>query len=206
MIRARHTFAGQLVAELFAGPLLGRAFRPVRFIGQAADDGLPILLLSNHFSWWDGFIQYRLNKACFRRRLYVMMLEEQLRAHPILNRCGCFSVKKQSRSVLESLDYCVELMRDPHNMLLIFPQGEIQSMHRSTLEFQSGPDRLLRRIENDYRILLNINLPDYGSGKTPFLNSYYELLDGAEYRRPEALAAEANRFYTACKTRQTASL
>lgn len=206
MIRARHTFAGRLVSELYAGPLLGRAFQPVRFIGDAADDGLPILVLANHFSWWDGFIQYRLNKAHFQRRLHVMMLEEQLQKHPILNRCGCFSVKKHSRSVIESLEYCLELMRCPRNMLLIFPQGEIQSMHRNELEFQSGLDYLLKRIDGEYRILLNINLPEYGSGKKPFLNSYFRLLNGRDYRRLSMLANEANRFYVECKTRQIASL
>lgn len=206
MIRARHTLIGRFVSELYAGPLLDRAFRPVRFIGDAADDGLPILMLSNHFSWWDGFIQYRLNRTCFRRRLHVMMLEEQLQKHPILNRCGCFSVRKHSRSVIETLDYCLELMRSPQNMLLIFPQGEIQSMHRNGLQFESGLDYLLKRIDCDYRILLNINLPDYGSGKKPYLNGYFCLLNGREYPRLETLEREADRFYAACKTRQIVSL
>lgn len=202
MIRARHTFSGQLVAGLFAGPLLGRAFREVRFIGEVVDEGLPILMLSNHFCWWDGFIQYRLNQARLRRRLYVMMLEEQLAKHPILAQCGCFSVKRNSRSILESLDYCIEVMRSPANMLLIFPQGAIRSIHIDTPAFLPGTRYLLDRIGGDYRILLNVNLPDYGSGKKPYLNCYQEMLCGPDAARGNSLCKEWKVFYAACKKRQ----
>lgn len=203
MIHAHHTFVGEAVAGLFAGPLLGRAFHEIRFIGEVEDEGLPVLLLANHFCWWDGFIQYRLNRAFFRRKLYVMMLEEQLARHPILARCGCFSVRKNSRGILESLDYCREVMRSPENMLLLFPQGELQSIHVDAPELQSGIHYLRHRIANDYRILLNVNLPDYGAHRRPSLNCYLRMLGGGAASGSDALRAEWNRFYAACKNRQT---
>lgn len=206
MIRARHTFAGGLIAELYAGPLLGRAFSEVRILDEVEDEGLPILMLANHFCWWDGFIQYRLNRACFRRRLYTMMLEEELKKHPILAQCGCFSVKKNSRSMVESLDYGVEVMRSPGNLLLLFPQGAIRSIHSVTPGFQSGAGYLLDRITTDFQILLNINLPDYGAGKKPFLNSYLRMLRSRETAHTDTLRTAWERFYAECKFRQTASL
>lgn len=202
MIRARHTFAGRLIAGFLAGPLLGSAFREIRFIGDAGDDGLPVLMLANHFCWWDGIIQYRLNREQYRRRLYVMMLEKQLEEHPLLARCGCFSVRKGSRSILETLDYCTEVMRSAQNMLLIFPQGEIQSLHRTALDMQPGVGYLLDRIPGDYNILLNINLPDYGSHRKPSLNCYCRTLRRADLPDTPTLAREWNRFYTICKNRQ----
>lgn len=205
MIPARHTFAGELVAGFFAGPLLRRAFREVRIVGKVEDEGLPILLLANHFCWWDGFIQYRLNRALFRRRLYTMMLEEELLKHPILSQCGCFSVRKHSRSVLDSLAYCIEVMRPPENMLLLFPQGRIESMHCNAPGFESGTSRLLDRIDNDYRILLNVNLLDYGAGRKPSLNCYLRMLRGGEVAGGDALRAEWDNFYADCKQRQTAA-
>lgn len=206
MIRARHTFAGELVAGLYAGPLLGRAFREVRIVGEAGDDGLPILMLANHFCWWDGFIQYRINRSCFGRKLYTMMLEEELKRHPILAHCGCFSVRKNSRSMLESLGYGVEVMRSPGNMLLLFPQGGIRSIHTVTPGFQSGAGYLLDRIDNDYRIVLNINLPDYGAGRKPYLNCYLRMLRAREVAGAEGLREAWDRFYTECKTSQIAAL
>lgn len=206
MIRARHTIAGGLVAGFFAGPLLGRAFREVRIVDAVEDDGLPILMLANHFCWWDGFIQYRVNRACFGRRLHVMMLEEQLKKHPILAQCGCFSVRKNSRGMLRSLDYCLDILRSPANMLLLFPQGRIGSIHITLPGFESGVGYLLDRIGGEYRIVLNINLPDYGACRKPALNCYLRMLRSKEIAGADALRAEWNRFYAECKLRQTASL
>lgn len=203
MIRAHHTWIGETVSGLFAGPLLDRAFREIRFVGDIEDEGKPVLMLANHFCWWDGFIQYRINRAFFRRKLHVMMLEEQLEKHPILAHCGCFSVRKNSRSMLESLEYCREIMRLPENMLLLFPQGELQSMHVNAPGFQSGIHYLRDRIANEYRIVLNVNLPDYGGEKRPYLNCYLRMLRSKEAGDKNALRTEWDRFYAACKLRQT---
>ncbi|WP_418983483.1 lysophospholipid acyltransferase family protein [Alistipes sp.] len=204
MIPARHTFTGALIAQLYAGPLLQRAFREIRFRGEGTDRGEPILMLANHFCWWDGFIQYRLNRAFFRRKLYVMMLEEQLAKHPLLARCGCFSVRKNSRSLLETLDYCAQVLRSPDNMLLIFPQGAVESMHLPTPAFQAGAGRLFERIGGACDVVLNVNLTDYGAERKPRLDGYFRTLPGQELADAQALRREWERFYAACRERQCA--
>ena len=83
--------------------MLHRHFREIRYRGQFQDRGKAILLIANHFTWWDGFIQGVLNQNRFQRNFYVMMLEEQLRKFPILRTTGAFSIRKHSRSMLESL-------------------------------------------------------------------------------------------------------
>lgn len=206
MIRARHTVLGRVVSGLYAGPLLDRAFSEVRMLDKVDDPGLPLLMLANHFCWWDGFIQYRLNRACLGRKLFVMMLEEQLEKHPILARCGCFSVRKHSRSILESLDYAAEVMRSPENMLLIFPQGAIRSIHLDTPGFESGVGYLRERVGTDHAVLMNVNLPDYGSGRKPCLNCHLRMLDGTKAGAGDTLRAEWERFYADCKKRQQALL
>lgn len=206
MIRARHTVAGGFVAGFFAGPLLNTAFREVRIVDAVEDDGLPILMFANHFCWWDGFIQYRINQSVFHRRLHAMMLEEQLKKHPILAQCGCFSVRKNSRGMLHSLDYCLDIMRTPGNMLVLFPQGRIESVHVATPGFESGIGYLIDRIGGAFRIVLNINLPDYGACRKPALNCYLRILRGEETGGAEGLRTEWDRFYAECKLRQTASL
>ena len=46
------------------------------------EKGLPILMISNHFSWWDGFWVVYLNlKLLHRKFFFFMMLEEELRKH-----------------------------------------------------------------------------------------------------------------------------
>ena len=50
-------------------------FNRMVYKGEFEDNGKPVLLISNHFSWWDGFFQSYLNKRVFHRRLYFMMLK-----------------------------------------------------------------------------------------------------------------------------------
>lgn len=202
MIKARHTFTGTMVLNLYSGSKMNRAFRETEYIGKWDDNGLPILMLSNHFCWWDGFIQYRLNRKVFNRKLYIMMLEEQLRKNMILNKCGCFSVRKNSRSIIETLDYCKDIVKERGNMLLIFPQGEIQSMHTEQIKFESGLRYLLKHIENDVNIVFNVNLADYFSEKKPKLNIYFKVLSSSHFTEIQHIEKEYNAFYTECRNNQ----
>ena len=78
-----------------------------------------------------------------------MMLEEQLRRHWYFNYTGGYSVKKHSRSALESIDYTAELLTDPGNVVLLFPQGEINSLYKDTFVFEKGIERMLKKVNRD---------------------------------------------------------
>lgn len=202
MIKARHTLTGNLVSRYYSGQKLNRVFSAIHYHGEPDSSGLPVLLLGNHFSWWDGFIQYRLNKHIFGKKLYVMMLEEQLKKNMILNRCGCFSVRKNSREIIESLNYCAEIMENRDNMLLIFPQGEIQSMHSEEICFESGLNYLMKHIRTPYNIAFNVNLVDYHSEKRPILDVYWTVFAEDSFRDFKEAEVTFNKFYRRCKQRQ----
>lgn len=202
MIKARHTVLGAMVAELYSGFGLNRAFRQTEYTGEWIDNGLPILMLSNHFCWWDGFIQYRLNRKVFHRKLYVMMLDEQLRQNMILNQCGCFSVKKNSRNIIESLNYGKEILSNSGNLLLIFPQGEIQSMHTESIKFGSGPGFLLKELGSRVNIVFNVNLVDYFSKRKPAMSIYFKALSSDLFVDTPTLEKQYNQFYTRCIEQQ----
>ncbi len=73
------------------------------------------------------------------------MLEEQLRKHMYLNKAGGFSVRKGSRSIVESLGYTAELLNDKNNLVLMFPQGRIESMHKQDFVFEKGIEYVLKK-------------------------------------------------------------
>lgn len=202
MIEAAHTLRGEAVARFVSGPMLGRAFRTIRFAGNCPDNGLPVLLIANHFSWWDGFIQYRLNRARFGRYLYVMMLEEQLLRHGLLRECGCFSVKKGTRAVIDSLAYCRRILHDPRNMLLLFPQGKIESMHLADYRFEQGVGYLLKQLDVNVQVVFNVNLVDYFSCRKPALTVWYEPYDPGTDLRTETLEQAFNAFARRCRLNQ----
>lgn len=202
MIKAKHTLMGRLVSEVFSVYRLNRAFASIRFRGSVSDKGLPVLMIANHFSWWDGFIQYRLNKQTYKRKLHVMMLEEQLEKFMILNQCGCFSIRKNSRSMIESLSYSVNLLRDAGNMLLLFPQGEIQSLYTSPVKFESGLAYLLKHLEKDIQLVFNVCLVDYFSERKPSLSVYFKTCELKGTDAAKEMEAAYNEFAQACKNEQ----
>ena len=148
------------------------AFRNVCIEGEVTDRGLPVLVIANHFSWWDGFWVMYMNMKLFRRRFYFMMLEEELRKNIFLNRTGGYSVKRGSRSVIESLQYTIRLLKDKQNMVLLFPQGKIESGHVSEFSFEKGIHRVATEVSGIAQKVFVVNLVEYYSRAKPALYTY----------------------------------
>lgn len=202
MIKANHTYMGCKVCDFYSGYKLSKAFQAVKYMGDFSDNGHSMLIIANHFSWWDGFIQYRLNRHRYKRKFHVMMLEEQLLRYKILNRGGAFSIRKQSRDIIESLNYCADLLSDSRNLVLMFPQGKIESIYTSEFRFGSGLDYLLKRISSNTQLIFNINLVDYFSDRKPSLSIYtqpFDLSPGIGYQDVEKAF---NDFFYSCKQKQ----
>ncbi|MBN2610462.1 MAG: lysophospholipid acyltransferase family protein [Bacteroidales bacterium] len=175
--------------------LLKKHFSKINLIGNCTNENLPVLLLANHFSWWDGFLALYLDMKVFRKKFHFMMLEEQLRKYWFFNYSGGFSVKRNSRSVLESLQYASDMLNDCGNMVLIFPQGEIQSMHQHDFKFEKGVERILHNRPNKLQIVFLACFVDYLSNKKPGLYMYYNCYKG-QSTDIQTLQGEYNQFYS----------
>jgi 1-acyl-sn-glycerol-3-phosphate acyltransferase len=134
--RAKHNFFVYSFFKLYTVAKIRKNFKKIHISGSFEDKQLPILIISNHVSWWDGFWAEYLNLKLFHRKFfYFMMLEEQLEKNRFLNYTGGYSIKKKARSIIESLDYTAGLLADNMNYVLIFPQGEIQSLYNDKICF-----------------------------------------------------------------------
>lgn len=202
MIQAQHTIWGEWIGRYYSGYKLEKAFRPIRLIGEYASAEGSILLIANHFSWWDGFIQYRLNRQVFQKKFYVMMQEQQLIHHKILCQGGAFSIRKGSREIMESLRYSAGLLEDTNNLLLLFPQGRIQSIHTAEFRFQKGMEYLLKHTSGQVQLVFNVNLIDYFSEKRPSLSVYYRKYEPAGSFALPVLENAYNEYARECKQRQ----
>jgi len=140
---------------------------------QQIDDDKPLLVIANHFSYWDVPWIFKLCHELFRKRFYCMTWEEQLQRYPVLRSIGAFSVNKGTRGVIESLDFATSLLEDPKNMVLIFPQGEIKSIHAPEITFQKGVFRIIERFEKPLQILISVALVDYASRPKPMVRFYF---------------------------------
>jgi len=172
-------------------------FHQVNISHDFRDKDLPILMISNHFSWWDGFWVVYLNLKLLHRKFFFMMLEEELRKHMYLNKSGGFSIKKSSRSIVESLCYTAELLNDKNNLVLMFPQGRIESLYQKKIIFEKGIEYVLKKATTIPQIVFLVNLVDYFSNQKPGLYMYLKEYSGTDFST-ETLQKEFNLFYSEC--------
>ena len=174
MIKAKHHWFIYPFLVWYGWTRMKMHFGRINMTGNLNQAHLPLLIISNHFSWWDGFFISSLNKKKFKKRFHIMMEEKQLKEHMILNRGGVFSVKKHSKEALQSLQYTVELLKDPGNMVALFPQGQFESKYQYPLHFEKGFDWILEKTENQLQMVFVANLVEYFESVKPMLFTYYE--------------------------------
>jgi 1-acyl-sn-glycerol-3-phosphate acyltransferase len=158
--------------SLYTRIMMRTSFRDISINGDVTDKGLPVLVIANHFSWWDGFWIMYANMLMFKRKFWFMMLEEQLRKHMFFNRTGGYSVKRGSRSIIETINYTIELLNDKRNLVLVFPQGKIESAYQTGFTFEKGIWKILNGVRGNAQIILAVNLIEYTSHKKPSVYIY----------------------------------
>ena len=146
MTEARHDAWADAVFRPYLRSILRRSFHAVRLLGDAPHPPreLPLVIVANHGTWWDGFFIYLLNAHVLHRRLYTMMLEDQLRRYRFFRRLGAFGIEQgYPRSVRASLSYSADVLKDPSSCLCMFPQGAMHRLHDRPLGFKRGLANIL---------------------------------------------------------------
>ena len=148
MIRAQHRHWADIIFQPYLRRLFKRNFHEIRLFGTPPEiaDHLPLLLLPNHSTWWDGFFVYLLNKRVFHRAAHLMMLEAQLTRYKFFAKIGAYSIEPENPSgVIESLEYTLELLSKERTLVAIFPQGELLPWHTRPLGYKRGVEWILRK-------------------------------------------------------------
>ena len=138
------------------------------------------ILMSNHFGFLDGFLAYY---VCFKmidkkqklKGLYTMSVKKQMEKVWWLKYLGSFSVDPGKRSVNESLDYAASILNEPGNILLYYPQAELESSHIRTIEFKDGIYEIVNRIKGNCQLIWSSNLIEYFESTKPSV--YFNVLD-----------------------------
>ena len=204
MIRAEHSRFHIWISVVYTKIALILFFRNVRFIGEVkTDNNLAILMIANHFSWWDGFFQLQLNLNFFKKKYHFMMLEKQMRKYSILRKIGASSIEKGSRSILDSLKYLVEVIQNPENLFLFFPEGKIKSIYTEEFKFEKGAiNYVLKKVTFDFQFVFNVNLIDYSSFKRPEVSVYYKTHKINSNTTATEIEKDYNDFVKECKEKQ----
>lgn len=147
MIEARHACWAERIFRGYITALTRRHFRAVHLLGELPElpADRPLLLTPNHSTWWDGFLVYLLNREVLHRRLYLMMLEEQLARYRFFSRVGAFGIRPGlPREAVAALAYSARVLASPAHALCIFPQGVLRPWAARPLNLQRGLERVLR--------------------------------------------------------------
>lgn len=159
------------------------------------------LILGNHFSWWDGFFLYQVNRKFFKKQFYLMMLEEQLAQRPLFRYAGAFSIKKNSKGIFESMSYVKDLLKDKENLVVIFPEGKFSSLYSDRVSFEKGIERMIKGMETLIDIYFSTVFPEYLDQRKPSLNIYLKKLETSSFD-VKSLEQAFNDFYISSKIEQ----
>ncbi|MDD2530011.1 MAG: 1-acyl-sn-glycerol-3-phosphate acyltransferase [Bacteroidales bacterium] len=152
--------------------MIRKKFHSVIIESKEFDLSKPILLISNHVSWWDGFWAMYINLKLFKKKFYFMMHENQLLKYKFFNQTGGFSINNQYRHIIDSINYSSSILDDKNNLLVIYPQGEINSIYQSEFVFKRGIEKIIK--EKDISLIFSANLIDYFSCPKPSVYIYLE--------------------------------
>lgn len=159
-------------------------------------EGHSILLLCNHFSWWDGLWGNYLAYWHLKRKLYIMMQEDHLQKRMLLNLFGGFSINRTSREMIKSLQYAANLLNNKENLVVVFPQGQLISNHTTEIMVEKGIERLIKNIKGPCQVVYSCALIDYFESLKPSV--FFHLYDcGVAGEVPfDTLVKNINTFHT----------
>lgn len=151
-------------------------FKEVNHNEVEVDKGHSVLLLANHFSWWDGFLMYYINYKVLKKRFHVMVIEETVQKVSFFKYVGAFSVSKNSRDMLASLNYAAELLNDPENMVLIFPQGKLHSNFTEEICFEKGLSKIMAAAAGKFQTVMAATFIENLQYKKPIAGVYLKAI------------------------------
>jgi hypothetical protein len=165
---------------LFVSIFLNRRFNKIKINEIDIKPNHSYILMCNHFSFLDGFLAYYLSNKLFRkkdgmRKLYIMSIKKQMEKNWWLRYIGSFSIDPGKRSIEESFAYAAEVLSEPGNLLLFYPQAKLESSHIRKIHFEDGLNQIIPQIKGNCQLVWSSNIIEYFESTKPSLQ--YNLLD-----------------------------
>ena len=172
MIRNQKHFFYRWILHHYTRWIVSRHFHEILFNTIEVDPDKSVLLIANHFSFWDSLILYIINQKLLKKQFHVMVREDTTLHLKYLKYGGAFSVRKRSRDVIESLDYAAELLNDPQNLVLIFPQGKLYSNFVNEINFEKGMMKIIEKSRGKFQLVFATTFIQYFKHKKQSVTVY----------------------------------
>ena len=109
------------------------------------------------------------------KRLYIMSLKRQMQKNPWMRYIGSFSIDPGKYSIQESFNYAAEVLSEPGNLLLFYPQAKLESSHIRYIKFEDGIAEIVPKIKGNCQLIWSSNLIEYFESLKPSV--YFNMLD-----------------------------
>lgn len=187
MIRAEHKKWAELLFDPYLAYLLKKNFNGFYAEGSLPDlEKYPGLIITpNHFSWWDGFITYYLLRKLTFKKIFTMMLEEQLNKYWFFRNVGAFSINPSNPvSMARTLNYTCQVLNEKTNIVVLYPQGEIRPLNTDDIIIRPGLKLLTSKNRcGNYVLPLALKI-EYGRNKKPDIAvSFGRILSSGEINK-----------------------
>jgi 1-acyl-sn-glycerol-3-phosphate acyltransferase len=128
---------------------LERAFERVRVHGlaraQALSASAPLLVVSNHTSWWDPLLVLHTSQHLLGADGHALMDAANLRRLPFFAMVGAFGVDLgDPGDGARAIRYAARLLDEARRLVWIFPQGRERPVTERPLAFQGGSAEIAR--------------------------------------------------------------
>ncbi len=129
----------------------------------------PVLVVSNHTSWWDPLVALHVSTHMLGLAGHAMMDAKNLRRLPFFGLVGGFGVElgnpKDGAAVI---GYAAELLETPNNLVWVFPQGAERPIHERPLGFRRGAGEIARLAKNARVLPIALHY-EFGGSEQPTL-------------------------------------
>ena len=122
----------------------------VSFAGLPPDSrGLPLVLYSNHASWWDALVCLVVKQEFFpHHTAFAPMDAAMLERYKMFRKFGFFGVGQDSRrGALQFLRTAKAILESRDNLLFVTPQSRFADVRERPVRFEAGLGHLALRVE-----------------------------------------------------------
>lgn len=111
--------------------------------------GLPLVLYSNHASWWDALVCLVVKAEFFStRNTFAPIDATMLNRYKMFGRLGFFGVEQQSRrGAVQFFRTAEAILQTPASLLAITPQSRFSDVRERPIRFEAGLGHLATRVE-----------------------------------------------------------
>lgn len=199
-VALRHPGVVAFFVRIMAGQMRS-AFRATRIARPGLPplpEGRPVIVFTNHPSWWDPAFCIVLQARLFPgREGYAPIDETMLRRYGFFRRIGLFGVEPEGRAgAARFLLTSRAILSDPSRMLWVTAQGRFADVRERPLALKPGVAHLMARMPDAVALPMAFEYPFWSEKRPEALACFGAPLDGRDGGTAEAWEARLEAALT----------